>query len=484
MTLADLYDHVISSFPPHVQKDVKTAILVLARALECSHPAQCALDHYNRPLSELYTLVEGYLRAQGKKPHTIRNIKNYLSRFFRLAEDAHLFSLRPVKLLRTYDISDKPLRPGGNASERTGTYLPYRQWPIDLQKAFTAFHTWATAPFVPGRDAKLRKRDSTLDCYRNSFEGYFGYLSHIQQRVPAFDDLFDLDLIRAYVHWHVNERHQRATVTIHSFLRSLLAILRQYRPMPALREEILKFKKTIPDPSFHYDKSHAWVSLATLEDLGRALWPTKKPTDILMTKQGNQGGAIFASQAAHALIFRLWTYIPYRVRNIREMQLEENLRKVNGHWHIIFRGEQLKIALRNGQPNIFDLPFPPKLVPMLEDYLRLWRPIHLAKSPHPAQERHVFLTRHGTPHQAQSFAKASRDILYRYTGLHWHPHIVRTVWATEMILKGVDLLKVAMMLNDKLETVVTTYAHLMHQNVAEEIYALIDRDNGQGRQAS
>jgi hypothetical protein len=480
MTLADLYDHLAPSFPPHAQKDVKTAIHVLARALECPHPAQCALDHCNRPLPELYTLVEGYLRAQGKKPHTVRNIKNYLSRLFRLAEAAQLFSLRPVELLRTYDVKKKPLRPGGSATQNTGTYLPYRQWPLDLQKAFTAFHTWATDPLVPERPARLRKRCNTLEHYKHRFEGYFGYLSHIQQRVPTFDDLFELDLIRAYVHWHVNERHHKPTVTIHNFLRDVLAMLRQYRPMPALRAEILTLKKTIPIPSPTYNKSHAWVSRATLEEIAQALWPTKKPTDIPRTKH-NQGGAVLAAQAAYSLVFRLWTYIPYRVRNIREMQLEENLRKdIDGHWHIIFRGEQLKIALRHGQPNVFDLPFPPKLVPVLEDYLTLWRPILLDTSPHPAQERHVFLTRYGTPHRYVGFSRSSRDIVYRYTGKHWHPHIIRTVWATEMILKGVDLLKVAKMLNDKLETVVATYAHLMDQNIAEEVYALIDRGNGHG----
>ena len=43
------------------------------------------------------------------------------------------------------------------------------------------------------------------------------------------------------------------------------------------------------------------------------------------------------------------------------------------------------------------------------------------------------------------------------------------------------LSEVAKMLNDKLETVVATYAHLVDQNIAEEVYALIDRGNGQGK---
>lgn len=37
------------------------------------------------------------------------------------------------------------------------------------------------------------------------------------------------------------------------------------------------------------------------------------------------------------------------------------------------------------------------------------------------------------------------------------------------------------MLNDKLETVIANYAHLRDQNVAEEVYAMLDRRNGQGK---
>ena len=76
----------------------------------------------------------------------------------------------------------------------------------------------------------------------------------------------------------------------------------------------------------------------------------------------------------------------------------------------------------------------------------------------------------------------TKGFVYRYTGKHWHPHIVRSVWATEWIRKTHgDFYTAAIMLNDKLETVIANYAHLLEENVAEKAYKLIDERNGQGK---
>ena len=180
-------------------------------------------------------------------------------------------------------------------------------------------------------------------------------------------------------------------------------------------------------------------------------------------------------------MLRLWTYIPYRQRNMREMQLGAHLHKdPQGSWRITFRGEQLKIASKRGRTNVFDLPFPPTLVPLLEDYLATWRPLLLAKASHP--DTHVFLTRFGNPYNEETLRLSTQNIVYRYTGKHWHPHIVRTVWATERIRQPPhDFYTAAIMLNDKLETVIANYAHLLEEDVAEKSYRLTEERNGQGK---
>ena len=164
---------------------------------------------------------------------------------------------------------------------------------------------------------------------------------------------------------------------------------------------------------------------------------------------------------------------------MREMYLGENLHKdPQGQWRITFRGEQLKIARRRGKENCFSVPFPPTLVPLLEEYLQLWRPF-LLQSSHPSSA--VFLTSQRTPYTKDYLGEKTSRYVYRYTGKHWHPHIVRTVWATEWIRNGGDFFKAAIMLNDKLETVIENYAHLRDENVAEEVYEVLDRRNGQGK---
>ena len=74
-----------------------------------------------------------------------------------------------------------------------------------------------------------------------------------------------------------------------------------------------------------------------------------------------------------------------------------------------------------------------------------------------------------------------KRLVYSYTGKRWHPHIIRTVWATEHIRKTGDFYGAAIMLNDRLETVMAKYTHLVEEDVAEKIYRLIDERNGQGK---
>jgi|RhiMetdeSRZDD1v2_1073273.scaffolds.fasta_scaffold121262_3 hypothetical protein len=481
MTLQELHDQLAPLFPVSVQKDVHTAVRVLAQALQCPDPQHCPFDQWNQPLPTLYQRVETYLRAQGKSAHTLRNTKNNLSRLWRLAETQKVFTPIPLVLTPRYDPRTKPHRPGSDFAMMKGRYLRFCDWPPALQESFTTFATWASAPLVPGRDAKLRKRAVTVGNYRINFEAYFGFLHHIQQLpIPTltFDQLFDITLVTAYVHWHVNELHHKPTKAIYMFLQRLLSLTNQYRLLPELREQLRTLFKTLPFPSPTFNKEEVWIPLATLDEIGRALWPGRLPHEVSQTPQ--HPGRNFALHAGYSLIFRLWRYIPLRSRNMREMKLEENLRKdADGRWRLTFRDEQLKVASKRGRPNIFDVPFPPALVPHLEAYLNVWRPLLLKQATHPSSC--MFLSRFGTPYNLSTFHRATSEQVYRYTGKRWHPHIVRTVWATEWIRSGGDFLTAAKMLNDTLETVIANYAHLRDYNVAEEVYDVLDRRNGQGK---
>ena len=67
-------------------------------------------------------------------------------------------------------------------------------------------------------------------------------------------------------------------------------------------------------------------------------------------------GIIHALQHQHALMLRLLVRIPLRSRNLREIQLDNNLyHDQHGHWHLHFRGEELKVGTRNGRTNEYHI---------------------------------------------------------------------------------------------------------------------------------
>jgi hypothetical protein len=471
MTLTQLYDHVAPHLPASIATNLKTAIKVLAQALGYQDPSHCPQEAFTRPLPDLYRVIEAHLVTQSKSDITIRNTKNYLSRMFRLAASTHLLETPAPHLRRQVRRRERAHRPGGKYSINTGRTLPYRQWPLALQRAFAAFERWATDPVVEGRDARWKKRQTTIDCYRRYFECYFGYLYHTRHiRQPTFNHLFDFTLIRTYIYWYTNKIRGKPTRQIQDFIKTILMLAHQYRPLPEFHAQLKELKRKFPPPSSHYDKADAWVPLAEIAAIGRDLWPRKPP--VAIRGEGN----LYARNAGLSLAFQLWSFIPYRSRNMREMALDTNLRKdASGKWRIIFTGDQLKVATKRGQPNVFDLPFPEELVPTLEEYLSTWRPILAIKSGN--RHANVFLNSYGSPYSLETFRHITGSIVYNYTNKFWHPHIIRTVWATEWIRdkNPGDFYSAAEMLNDTLPTVISRYSHLLADGVAEKVYARLSQ---------
>ena len=404
---------------------------------------------------------------------------NNLSRLFRLAEAQHLFTLHPPTLTVQYDIDKKPPREG--APKKNGTYLIYEHWPLALQEEFATFYHWATDPVVPGRPASLRKRPKTLQGYQWAFHGYFGFLVHIEGRhTITFDDLFDIDSLTKYVYWHINDVHGKTTCTIKGFLVYMLALTHQYRPLPELHAQLTALQKSLPRPQVHYNKEDVWVPIETIRDIGRQLWPDIKKLKLLSDSRST--GARYAAQAGISLMLRLWTFIPYRQRNMREMQFDKNLfQDAHGIWRIIFRGDELKVASKRGSLNEFNLPFPPSLVPHLEEYRKYWYPRLLLPTRNKPEttSSYVFLSRSHRPYSVDSLNAIIKRRIYAYTKKALHPHMIRTIWATEYIRKTGDFYDAAYMLNDRLETVIAQYTHLRGENVAERVYGRLEESNGQ-----
>jgi hypothetical protein len=477
MTLHDLTEQLSPHFPVSVQKDLKTAVRVLAQALTYTDAKSCPLDVCLQPLPQIYQAVETYLITQGKSPYTIRNTKNNLSRLFRMAESQGVFSLLPAKMHRRFKFNEVPQRANGANTRIDGSHLPRRDWPADVEAEFAMFSSWATDPLVRGRDATWKKRPITVKGYELTFNAYFGYLHHeLQIRPVQFSHLFDFTLIERFIHWHINEKWHRLTRTAHNLIKHIHAMVSQYRPNPTLAESLKALRKRMPPLRPVYNKNEVWIPLDELERVGVALWPLQSQEALASYMKYNQSrcwaGSKLASRAGLSLMLRLWVYIPYRQRNMREMKLDQNLyRTPEGHWRIRFASEELKVASKRGQLNIFDLPFPPTLIKSLQSYLTTWRPILTGREHHPE----VFLNRYGQPYCEFTIRRALQGHIYSFTGRRWHPHIMRTIWATEWIKSHGDFYTAAIMLNDRLETVIQNYAHLMEGNIAEKAYEWVQQ---------
>jgi len=463
MNLQDLFERVSDS--KHVQsrlKDVKTAVRVLARALGYPSPDTCPPTAYTIPLTQIFQKVD--LLQTEKGEHTRRNTRNNLNAFFRAAEERNLLVLNKdpeqgSTLKPQYNPNTRPRRNGSTKVKRY--HLPLDRWPQRLVQEYQQLVEWATAPMVAGRHIKHKKRQSTMGSYQRSFEAYFGYLHH-ECEMPLdnlqLELLFKPDSVRRFVYWHANELHNRITGFIHKFLGQIMALLNQYAPDQAALEQIKVLVNELDDPETVFDKQEVWVPLAQLEEIGQALWPTRKP-------RGGTNGQVFARRAGMSLMLRLWVRRPYRQRNIREMELEENLYKTaEGLWMVRFKGEELKVAKKKGKVNHFELPFPEDLVPDLEAFLSFWRPRLIQAQSRPLEN--VFLSARGTPFSEHTLTQAVVQCVYRYTQKALHPHVIRTIWTTEYLKDTHDLYGAAVMLNDTIQTVVTKYAHLADQGIS------------------
>jgi Phage integrase family len=284
-----------------------------------------------------------------------------------------------------------------------------------------------------------------------------------------FEHLFDFSLIEHYVLWHTNEKFQRPTITAKSFLTNLLAMTHQYRPNTALREQLKAFSKRIGKPAPVYDKLEAWVPLREIDRVGIAIWPKITAKEAVQRSKERWPGRFLASHAGLALMLRLWRWIPLRQRKMRELRPERNLYQAEGLWRLRFSGDELKVGRKQGRINALRAPFPLPLVPMLETYLRDWRPLLKPKT------AHLFLNAAGSPYTDDCLHQKTSRTVYSYTGKYWHPHIIRTVWATEWIRSRGDFATVATMLGDSLETIIRNYAHLLAEEGVEKAFQWVER---------
>src|SRR5262249_37377338 len=144
-------------------------------------------------------------------------------------------------------------------------------------------------------------------------QAFFGYL--VQQRGFSFSDLrfaqmADPALIKDFIYWHINTRHQRVTTLAKVTVTFCKVLVTQYWPNAEAAATLMEFSRKLPKATPIYNKQDVWVGLETLEQVGQASWPKRTLTDILRHRANN--GKRFAFHAGMSLMLRLLVRRPYR----------------------------------------------------------------------------------------------------------------------------------------------------------------------------
>jgi hypothetical protein len=466
MTLADLFTTLGTRGALRRSRvpAMKTSLKYFAAALGHASPEQCPVDAACLDPASWTDTLEVYWRtreAQGR-PNSAslrRNTRNDIRVIFRQAEAHDLLQAPlPSRLLTKPKRTDFWRQQWATAPYKT-TYgnhcgrsysLPQAQWPHDIQAGWREYQA----------RCGLRIREATLQGYAKLLETYLGYIAHIGGRPPVWEDLFDVTQVAAFVRWHA-ARMGRSLSAHGRRLVIVIAAIAKVLEQPA-RQELAALSNGLKAPAPVHIKRNHMVSLATLEAVAdTCLAEGRTPLVPHRRRASLHPGVLRAVRFQRGVILKLLVRVPLRQRNVREMQLEKHLYNdpQTDHWHLDFRGDDLKIGHRGTQVNSYQLDltdFCEEFIPLLKEFLTEHRP----KLPGAATSPLVFLTQYGTPYTQGALRKELSDAVAMRTNQRFYPHLIRTIWATECIEKTKDYGIAAEMLGDTLGVVMKTYYHL------------------------
>jgi integrase/recombinase XerD len=179
------------------------------------------------------------------------------------------------------------------------------------------------------------------------------------------------------------------------------------------------------------DKRHAMQHTAVLFAFGK---------ELMDIRDARGRGDVAAAQRYMAgLMIALLAARPLRVRNFQAITIGTSLAWDGARYWLVFGSKETK----TGRP--INEPFPDDLVPYLENYLRIWRPILVRqcdKFGGDPTHRRLWVGRAGAPLKESAF----RDTIKRYTrkrfGTALWPHLFRDCLLTSLADDQPDLMAI------------------------------------------
>jgi integrase len=482
MTLQELLDIAIQH---QLIKDtriepMRTAITHYAAMLGVD-PVACLPAVYDLATHQLTALVHTQAPAHWNR-RMRSTFSNHPQWLLRLGREQGWLQARDTHLKSWRDHRDGP-KEGWVPRHELPPKLIYRlqEMPASLEQEIQSYLQWCQRVVQPGRPHSVKKRATTCHVVSEGLTRMAGFAVHFQH-LPAelltLRDLCDPALVHEFIQWWVEKRRRKLTPGLRNMVVNLEVIARHWLKDLTIADalkDLLKGDLAVADAV--RDKQTRWLSLAQIDAVGQTVYPLN-PTRLhdfweartiqrhltdstrypLPSKSCNL--TLYAYWAGVSLILRFLVRRPLRQRNAREMTLQRNLYQDHeGLWRIRFRGQELKVDRRDGGVNRYECLFPQDLVPLLEEYLTVWRP-RLAR----VGEEHVFLNSKGHPFSANRLTGVVAVTSMRFTRVGVTPHIIRDIFATEYLKQYPgDAAGAAKRLGNTIAVVYRHYAHLLDQ---------------------
>ena len=493
MTLAELFTALASrGLIPKRAPAKQSSLRHLAKALGYPTLESAPVGEACRDPARWTAAMKTYFvtqREQGRtmSAHNCDNILTDLRGLLKLADAQGLLTAPlPVPLLRPTSTRQEFVRQKRGASLYQDTYrrkapyrLPQAQWSAGIQGG------WQN--YTDRLDGRLRA--STLTKYVYHLETFFGYVANVQGDDPQWDDLFRVDRLRGFVRWH-GERlgrdgtsaHAVQTVRIAAAIANVLELDQSLPQTQSRRPPLVAYAGRLRLPAPLRDKHrYHWATLGEIEAVANSLLAAGRLPFVTRPDIAHSG-ARHAVRFQLGLILKLLVRVPLRQRNIRELRYPKHLWQdaSSGEWTLRFTGNELKVAMRKGRTNVFEVrlsrlypkdgPTPDDLIPTLEEFIKDFRPM----IPNARTSPYFFLTVRGNPYDVGTLGVEIVTAMERRAGVRVNPHVIRDIAATTLLKKGRSYDMVAALLGNTVTTVIKHYAHL----IPEEQIALAAGDLG------
>jgi integrase len=482
MTLQELLDAAIQHqlLTETRIKPMRTAVHHYA-ALSGVDPAECLPAAYDLSTHQMIALVQAHAPADWTR-RTLTSLYNHLQLLLRLGREQGWLEAWATPLKRWRDHRDGP-QEGWVPRHELPPKLIYRlrEMPAGLEQEIQSYLQWCQRIVQPGRPHSVKKRATTCQAVYEALRRMAGFavrFQHLPAELLTLRDLCDPVLVHGFIQWWVEERRRTLTPGLRNMIVNLEVIARHWLKELTMAEALkalLKGDLAVADAV--RDKRTRWLSLAQIDAVGQTVYPLN-PTRLedfweartiqrhladptrypLPSKTCNL--TRYAYWVGVSLMLRFLVRRPLRQRNLREMQWPRNLYQDHESlWRIRFSGQELKVDRRDGGVNRYECLFPPDLVPLLEEYLTVWRP-RLAKP----GEAHVFLNSIGRPFTANRLTSVVAVTTMRFARVGVTPHLIRDIFATEYLKQRPgDAAGVAKRLGNTIQVVYKHYAHLLDQ---------------------